>query len=165
MHFSRICKHSKYVQIGLGYVALVRDNEKAGYSYALTGEYEYFFRDKFSYTPGLVYADFHLKNELRVVEWNQTNTFKYYFKIRKRFLFNVHTCLSLGTKNENYLKNDSIITYYGINLGFGAGLHYIPYRLFKRPNRFGVFVSINLLSFYHGYRAPYAGFGLKYRIE
>ncbi len=154
--FSQVSRHSKYLQIG--------SREFFPGSYIGLAAVEIFISDKFSFAPGLQ-CDYAKSETSRRLEFNQINTFRYYIKIHRRYLFNIHASLSYGyrqTEVYQYIKTYS----HGFNAGVGPGLSYMPYRIFKKPNRVGFFLNVELYNYNTpSFYAPFSYMGLKYKFR
>mgnify|MGYP007022262986 CR=1 FL=1 len=155
--FSQVAKKAKYLQIGSREFIGIR-------SYIGLAAFEVFISNKFSFAPALQYEYF--KSGIsRTSEFNQINTFRYYIKIHRRYLFNIHASLSYGyrqTEVYQYIKTYS----HGFNAGVGPGLSYMPYRIFKKPNRVGFFLNVELYNYNTpSFYAPFSYMGLKYKFR
>lgn len=164
LHFSRVLKNSKFMQTQLGYVSVYDKANKVGYSYSIGSELEFFVKNKLSFSSGLFYSNFYIKHNHQVQALDFSNSFKYYYKLRKRYTFNVHASVILDAKKEFYFVKDSTCYKYAANFSTGLGLNYMPYFIGKKSNRLGIFASIDLFYLYYNYVVPYSGFGIRYKL-
>ena len=88
------------MQTQLGYVSVYDNANKVGYSYSIGSELEFFVKNKLSFSSGLFYSNFYIKHNHQVQALDFSNSFKYYYKLRKRYTFNLHASVILDAKKD-----------------------------------------------------------------